>query len=348
VNVSVDLQGHRSVRRSLWRLPLACLVWSAPLVAWAQPQQRLSFKMDPAGLLTLVQQAMQQRSYAGTLIYSAPEGVFSSKLTRLVSGSQVWEHMESLDGPQQRVFRHNDTVHTIWPSQRVITVERHGATGESLGFAEIDPRLRDSYDLKFAADERVAGRETRVLVLKPRDDQRFSQRLWIDRQTYVVLRADIMNATGKVLESVFFSNVDLDARVTRDQTINPAKRLEGFRTVQMISDATTLDAEGWVPGTLPSGFRPVGCVRRPMGDPQQQPDGKPVRVIQAVFSDGLARVSLFVEPADTSKSMRTLSTHLGATHTIRTTRDERWWVTVMGDLPLQTLKAFADSVTRRS
>ena len=278
---------------------------------------------------------------------STADGMFSSRLARYVSGSHVWEHMESLDGPQQRVFRHDDAVHTIWPAQRVVTVERRGATGDSLGLPELDPRLLEQYELRVLPPERVAGREAHVMLLKPRDDMRFSQRLWSDRATGVLLRADVIHASGKVLESASFSNVDLEARLSRDQTLNPAKRLDGYRVVQLLSEPTSFEAAGWGAPRLPPGFKLLGCVQRPMGDPQAQPDGKPIRVFQAVFSDGLARVSLFVEPADANKPRQSLSTQLGATHTLIKPRDDRWWVTVMGDVPMQTLKLFADALVRQ-
>jgi sigma-E factor negative regulatory protein RseB len=326
---------------------MMCL--AAPAVAWSQPVLPSLSRSNPTQVLTLIQQAMQQRSYAGTMVYTTPEGVFSTRLVRLVSGQNIWEHLESQDGPQQRVFRHNEWVHTIWPSQRVVTVERRGSVGEAQGLPEIDLRLQEQYDVKLMGDERVAGRDARVLMLKPRDELRFAQRLWADRATGVLLRADVLQGPGKVLESAFFSNVDLDARITRDQTLNPAKRLEGYRTVSMLSEATSLEAEGWtLARSLPPGFKAINCFVRPMGDPQRQPDGKPIRVLQAVYSDGLARVSLFVEALDPSKPMaHAVSTHLGATHTLRLTRDDRWWITAMGDVPLTTLKAFAESLVRK-
>ena len=39
-------------------------------------------------------------------------------------------------------------------------------------------------------------------------------------------------------------------------------------------------------------------------------------VLQAVFSDGLTHVSLFVEPIDRARHTRPLLTQVGATHTL--------------------------------
>jgi negative regulator of sigma E activity len=42
-----------------------------------------------------------------------------------------------------------------------------------------------------------------------------------------------------------------------------------------------------------------------------------------------------------------LSTHLGATHTMMRAHGERWWITVMGDVPMATLKVIADALVRK-
>ncbi len=335
-----------------WRLmrclPAVLLCVAVPMASRSQPSLSPALKAaDAAHWVETIQHAAEQRSYSGTLVYTAADQVSSSRLARYVTGGQVWEHLESLDGPQQRVYRHNDSLHTIWPERRVVTVERFDALGETLGMPSLDPRLQNHYEMRMLGSERVAGREASVLSLKPRDEMRFAQRLWADRATGLLLRTDVMSATGKVLESTTFSNIEIDVRLTRDQMLNPAKRLEGFRQVQVLHEATSLDVEGWAMERIPDGFRLLGCVKRPMNHLQASPAEKPVRALQVVYSDGLARVSLFVEPVDPAHPRQPLSTYVGATHTLMKARDNRWWITVMGDVPVVTLKAFADALLRK-
>jgi sigma-E factor negative regulatory protein RseB len=69
-------------------------------------------------------------------------------------------------------------------------------------------------------------------------------------------------------------------------------------------------------------------------------------VLQWIFSDGLASVSLFVESYDASATSRKACSASGATNTL-TRRVQDWWVTAVGEVPPQTLKAFALSLERR-
>jgi sigma-E factor negative regulatory protein RseB len=57
-------------------------------------------------------------------------------------------------------------------------------------------------------------------------------------------------------------------------------------------------------------------------------------------------VSLFIEPYDAKRAVVPLAGQLGATATLRQRRGEHW-ITVMGDVPSATLKAFAEALERR-
>jgi sigma-E factor negative regulatory protein RseB len=70
------------------------------------------------------------------------------------------------------------------------------------------------------------------------------------------------------------------------------------------------------------------------------------QVVQAVFSDGLTHVSIFIEPLDRRPPTQDGNEQIGATATLRQRRGDHW-ITVMGDVPPPTLKAFADALERR-
>jgi sigma-E factor negative regulatory protein RseB len=67
--------------------------------------------------------------------------------------------------------------------------------------------------------------------------------------------------------------------------------------------------------------------------------------MQWIFSDGLASVSLFVEALDRQRHTQEGVLASGATHTL-TQRVQDWWLTAVGEVPPQTLKAFAQSLER--
>jgi sigma-E factor negative regulatory protein RseB len=104
---------------------------------------------------------------------------------------------------------------------------------------------------------------------------------------------------------------------------------------------TTLDAEGWVLARPVPGFRLAGCVRRGM-----ETAGDEAPVLQAVFTDGLTHVSLFIEPYRPQIHQAEMQAQQGATATVMQRRGEHW-ITAVGDVPSATLRLFADAVERR-
>ena len=109
---------------------------------------------------------------------------------------------------------------------------------------------------------------------------------------------------------------------------------------------TSADAEGWVLKTPVAGFKPVSCFKRPLAKSQNVQAnlgiGEPM---QWVFSDGLASVSLFVEPFDTQRHIKESILSLGATNTL-TRQLGGYWLTAVGEVPAATLKQFTSGLER--
>jgi sigma-E factor negative regulatory protein RseB len=71
-----------------------------------------------------------------------------------------------------------------------------------------------------------------------------------------------------------------------------------------------------------------------------------VQVLQSVFSDGMAHVSVFIEPYDAQRHKQPMGTSLGATHTLMNRRGD-WWVTVVGEVPMATVQLFEVMLERK-
>lgn len=295
---------------------------------------------DARGWLARIHDAANQRNYQGTLVFSAGGLLSSSRVAHFSVGDQSYERLEALDGRQQRIYRLNDAVHTLWPQSKVAVVEKRGVMSTLPSSTQaVDPRALEQYELKAEGYERIAGREARVLVLQPRDALRYAQRLWADRETGLMLRADVIGHDRQVLESTAFSEVEIGIKPQPDAIMQAIRKLDGWRVVRPQQQRTQLEAEGWALDRPVTGFRFAGSMKRSL-------EGADAQVLQAVFSDGLTHVSLFIEPYDAKLAVTPVTGQLGATGTLRQRRGEHW-VTVMGDVPAATLKAFADALERR-
>jgi sigma-E factor negative regulatory protein RseB len=169
----------------------------------------------------------------------------------------------------------------------------------------VEPRALDQYELRPEGRDRVAGRDAVVFLLQPRDSWRFAQRLWADQETGLMLRSDVIGPGRTVLESAAFSEVEIGVKAQPDTVLQPIRKLDGLRVLRPAQVATPLEAQGWTLNRPVAGFRLVSCVKRPV-DAQAALDGTgQPEVTQAVYSDGLTHVSLFIEPLDPRVTART-------------------------------------------
>ena len=334
--------------RSPWLRGLALCVALAALQAAhagaSEPQGRPMPPAEARKWLARIHAAAHDRNYQGTLVFSVDGALSSARVAHFSEGGQSYERVEALDGRMQQTFRHNDRVYTLWPQSRTAVVEERDPRQASLR-PVIEPRAEEQYELREQGSEHVAGREAQILLLSPRDANRFAQRLWIDSRSGLVLRADVLGPRQQVLESSAFSQVDIDVKPKPQSVLQPMKHLDGYRKVRPAQASTSLEHEGWALNAGVPGFELIHCARRTL-DPVEG-GAAPASVVQAVFSDGLTQVSMFIEPLDRTRHVRPLQTQVGATHTLMQPVGSDWWVTVVGDVPAGTLKRFHQALERR-
>lgn len=301
-----------------------------------------------AGLLQRIQAAARERSYQGTLVNSVGATLSSSRVAHYLAGGQAFESVELLDGEPHRVYRHDDRVLSLWPQRRLAVLEQRTLRqGLPSMLHSIEPRAQDSYDVKAQGLERVAGREAHVLTFHPRDEHRFAQRIWADVATGLMLRAEVLGGRGEVLEASMFSDVSIGTRPSGPSVAQAMRRLEGYQVTRRSPQTTQLGAEGWVMSLALPGFRLADCARRILdAEPGANP-AEPRPVLQAVFSDGLTHVSLFVEAYEPERHRKPLLTQIGATHTLMQRHGGQWWLTVVGDVPAATLQLFVKALERQ-
>src|SRR5512137_1636836 len=152
------------MRARSWRwwpaLTLASLL--LPLTALAGPAATAE-PADARAWLARIHAAAYERNYEGTMVVSAGGVLSSSRVAHFVVGEQTYEHLEALDGRQQRVYRVGDSVHTLWPQSRIAVIEKRPAIdGQPLATQSVEPRALEQYELLREGSERVAGREAQV------------------------------------------------------------------------------------------------------------------------------------------------------------------------------------------
>ncbi len=199
------------------------------------------------------------------------------------------------------------------------------------------------YSVREIGAQRVAGHLADMVELLPRDDLRFGYRIWSEQQTGLVVKLQTLGGQGAVLEQVAFSELQMDAPVSMDKLKRLMKDTRGYDVHKPVLKKTTAEAEGWRLSEPVPGFTPMSCHTREVSGATAQGPG--MAPMQWVFSDGLASVSLFVEPFDAQRHTEESSAVVGATHSVNR-RVGDYWLTVLGEVPPATLRRFALSLER--
>jgi sigma-E factor negative regulatory protein RseB len=145
---------------------------------------------------------------------------------------------------------------------------------------------------------------------------------------------------GAVLEQMAFSELQMDAPVRMDKLQQLMRDTKGYELYKPVLKKTTAEAEGWRLKESVPGFLPMSCHTRKNESP-----GAGAAPMQWVFSDGLASVSLFVEPFDAARHAQEKAAVMGATHSL-TRRIGDHWLTAMGEVPHATLRRFSSALER--
>jgi sigma-E factor negative regulatory protein RseB len=343
-----DTGNSRLIAVGLWALAVG-VASAQPAPTGPQAQQAplsASGKYSERSIsewLMRMHEASRLRSYVGTFVVSSNTGSMSSaRIWHACDGDLQVERVESLTGAPRSTFRRNDEVVTFLPESRVVRTEKRESLGLFPNLLKSSANsIPDFYVARRVGADRVAGFETDVVHLAPKDGLRFGYRIWAEKRSGLVVKLQTVDAEGNVLEQAAFSELQLDAPVRIDKLSQMMASTDGWRVEKAEVVKTTAGAEGWQVKAAVAGFKPVSCYKR-QGSGSPAPEG----TIQWIFSDGLAAVSLFVEPYDRQRHVQESLFASGATQTL-TRRIQDWWLTAVGEVPPQTLKAFAQSLERR-
>jgi len=290
---------------------------------------------SPSQWLQAIQAAAQSGNYTGTIVYQHGDEVRSSRIIHFFDGKVSSERVQTLDGRPREFIRHGDEVQCLYPQLRRVIIEHAGRRAAFPSLGEGGPAsVLEHYALRSAERERVAGVECQVLQLTPMDALRYGYRLCIDPKSGLLLKVQVLAQDDAVIEQIAFSDVRIGEPISPAQ-LRPSFSTVGWDVVRRESHAVELSQQGWSV-TAPDGFRRLTEVERHLDT------GSTHAALQAVYSDGLATVSVFIEPGAPAVEADAASAHGPLSAFTRRVGDAR--VTVVGEVPQATARSFADSV----
>lgn len=332
------------MRRILWFFLLCALAGGLPAQAQAPAGQQEALQW-----LQRAATAAGKLSYSGTFVFRDGRQSETSRIVHVASGGIREEKIEVRDGSPREIITRNDEVKCYLPESKRILVEQGGAKRL---FPSLMPAgllgLTDHYALRKGERARIAGFDSQVVRLDPRDAFRYGHQFWIEVGSGLLLRADMLGEQGDLLESLAFTELKFGAPVNVAEALRPgfpdATAEKGNWEVRKTKSRDLRDETRWQFRADLPGFKRQAAMVRTLA---QESGRDAVEELHWIYSDGLAALSVFIRPLRTQNDPFEASVHsIGAISVAKRVVDGHQ-VVVMGDVPLAAVRRFAEGIEVR-
>ena len=288
--------------------------------------------------------AMGQQSFVADVIYEQGSHVEALRLWRdasLAEGSR--ERLMSLSGPPREILRTPATTTYISPTASPHPRQRLANRSLRLPGPDAIDQLDQSYTLNLEGQGRVAERPAQRLRVIPKDNLRYGYALWLDQQTGIVLRADILESDGWPVER--FMVVDLERRDSMDPALLDPVLAENDATFERATRADAArDRDGPIHDNWSLTDPPAGFIQQADRTEALPGHERPVRHL--VFSDGIASVSVYIKQSGASEPLQGAMSMGGVNIHARTQSEVQ--ILAVGQVPAITVERMANATVRAS
>jgi sigma-E factor negative regulatory protein RseB len=298
---------------ALFLAPVLVAAQASDADGLSRPALALDPAASPAQWLQRMNTALRQRDYTGTLVYLR-DGQIDALQLRHASGAAGGFRIASLSGEAIEVLDEAGSV-SVTAAGRVSVMAGDAPRWPMPQARHADPQY---YELLLAGQDRVAGRQAQVLDIRPRDGFRYGYRLWLDADSALLLKSLTVGPDGRPVEQLMFTVLDIsagDASAAQEET-PPSAAVSPARAEWRVLD-------------VPDGFSPRLISAGPS--------------THLLFSDGVARISVYIEPVTGDRATLSGLLARGALNAFGRVAHDRQ-IIAMGDAPAATVERFAQGV----
>jgi sigma-E factor negative regulatory protein RseB len=188
--------------------------------------------------------------------------------------------------------------------------------------------LSQYYDYYPIGKARIANRSAQLIRILAKDRDRNSYVLWLDDDTSIPLRIDLYDDKNILLKQ--FKVVKLTELTHKQSFLNYLQRQDNYPV--LVSQDKITDS-----GDFELNYIPAGFVRQS----QSHIDYRHTDISSQLYSDGV--FSFSVNVSKVHKNVKTYSLQKGS-QIIFTTGIDNKEVTIIGDLPLETIKRIVKNI----
>jgi len=295
-----------------------------------------AFADDPWQMLEKTAYAARELNYEGQFIYQNGNQVRTVQITHMNNGGREFTRNMVLDDKPREVYSQGSDIVIFQPRNQKVMIEKR--RGQNLFPAMLPTNLqliKSSYSARLGTTDMVAGRPAQIIELVPNDAFRYSYKIWADSEFGLLMKMALLNSQNVTLEQIYFNQLSM----LNSQDLNWFQPKIDVSKSYVTEDAAAVTrvTDDWIVAQLPPGYRKIDHIQRTV-------PGKNLLVNQVVFSDGIASVSLFIEPITKGKRPKMGHMLVGSTNICANVIDGHQ-IIVVGEVPAETVRQIAKAVT---
>jgi sigma-E factor negative regulatory protein RseB len=296
--------------------------------------------------LRKIQMAAQKLNYSGTFVYQQASQMRTSRITHVMEGKNEIEKLEILDGKPREYIRNNEEIVCYIPEAKTLLIEKRITQDAFPAILATNPsELTNYYSIKKGEAGRIAGFDCQSLVLEPKDSLRYGYKLWAEKETGLLLRAQTFNEKNESVEQIAFTQIEI-GNIDHGRVKSSFSNTKGWYIENSIMSQVNLS--NWIVKLIPPGFKKLHEMKRLVSDSSaainsdgERKHASQREVSQIVFSDGLAAISVFIEPFTQNRTEGSMQQ--GAMNIVGKHQGD-FWLTIVGEVPTTTIRQVANSI----
>ncbi|TKI06780.1 sigma-E factor regulatory protein RseB [Martelella alba] len=286
----------------------------------------------PSVLLQQMSQASNTLDYEFAYVSVSKQGVDSLRFRHALIDKQQFAQLLQMDGPRLEILQRGNEISYFEPGFEPFTLAGDHIVDSlpSIVYADFT-RLARYYDFISVGRARVSDRLCEAIRIVPRDGTRFSYIIWVDTETKLPLRADLLDRDGEALEQFRVVSFVVDSQI-----MTAMRGLQKVSLPPLLAMPSSETAQfDWRVNWLPAGVDEVSRNRRTL-------PGVNVPIEVRLYSDGLFGFAVDVNtPTGENNAERYVRS---GRRTVYTDVRDNKEITVVGELPPATAKRIADSI----
>lgn len=291
---------------------------------------RAETSVSPLSYLNEMTKAHRYLNYEQYYLFQEGESVTSWRYRHSKKNGKEYAQLLALDGNRKEYLLQDNRVGYFGHSQP-FTLQTDRILDNLPIVIHTDFNLLEGYSFIDMGRERIANKVARVIRVVPKDDFRYQYRLWIDEESYLLLKSELLDN-----ENSLFEQFRVLLNVVDGELQNLADPIQSLILPPMIPSTANISTEQlqWQPEWLPQGFKlkSVGKAELTIGE----------EVDSQLYSDGLFSFTLYLAK-NNGIALNDRFWQDGKT-TIYTQTVGKFDVIIIGELPVISAKRIAQNM----